>query len=576
MKTEIITKLQALLQQDDISAAVPQIKNIQREYENAFEKEMETAKQTFVDEGGRARDFIYTKSKEDETIISLFEKFRQQKKQHDDKIKQEQEKNWQVKIDIIRDINDLAKLEANISGAIKKFHELQAKYKETGNVPLAKRQDLTTEYNRAVDIFYHGVSLYKESQEVDFKKNLEVKELLLEKIEKLRSSENIKEVERNIKQYRRDWEKTGAVPQEKWAEMRDLYKKATEQITQKIQDHYANQKEHLVKNLDVKKQLVEKAKQITASTSRNEKEWEQQTKALLEVQEEYKEAGHTEKELGDEVWKQFRGVCDAFFEQKKDFYEQAKERYNQAKEKKQKLIDEASVLKDSTDWQKTSEKIIQLQQRWKQLPNAHPKDEHKMYERFRELCNHFFEAKRMQFAAQNAELEGNVQQKEILIQNLLAFSLTGNAEADSNELKKMTKQWYETGLVPQAERKRLNDAFFNKIEELYGALSGNENEKQLIKYKLKLERFENSDNPKDLLMKENDFIKKQINEIQQQANVYENNMGFFKHAKTKNPMMIELENKIAAEKAKIDDWKKKQALVRSFLEKLSKPVAKES
>jgi len=73
-------------------------------------------------------------------------------------------------------------------------------------------------------------------------------------------------------------------------------------------------------------------------------------------------------------------------------------------------------------------------------------------------------------------------------------------------------------------------------------------------------------------MKENDFIKKQMNEIQQQVNVYENNMGFFKNAKTKNSMMIDLENKIATEKAKIDEWKKKQQLVKTFLNKESKPA----
>ena len=74
------------------------------------------------------------------------------------------------------------------------------------------------------------------------------------------------------------------------------------------------------------------------------------------------------------------------------------------------------------------------------------------------------------------------------------------------------------------------------------------------------------------MIKENDFIKKQINEIQQQVNIYENNMGFFKNAKTKNSMMIDLENKIAAEKAKIDDWKKKQQLIKDLLNKTAKLV----
>ena len=572
MKQDIITKLENLLQQEDINTASAQIKTIQREYEDAFSKEMETAKQSFTDEGGRARDFVYTKSKEDEKIVELFEKFRKLKKQQTDKLQAEQEKNLEIKTNIIRDISDLSKLEVNVSGAIKKLHELQAKYKETGNVPAAKHKDVLTEYNKVVDTFYFGLNLYKESQEVDLKKNFEAKTVLLEKITKLLTSDNVKDVERTIKVFRNEWEATGAVPQDKWFAMREEFKNLNEQVNKKIQGFYGDQKDQLNKNLEVKKQLIEKAKRLVGETPRSEKEWEQKTKALLELQNEYKEAGHTDKQAGDEVWKLFREVCDGFFEKKKEYYEQAKERYTQAKQKKIKLIEEATALKDSTDWQKTTEKIMNLQQQWKRLPNAHPKDEHKMFEQFRAVCNHFFEAKRQQFAAQNAELENNIQHKETIIQNLHGFAASGNAENDVNALKEFTKQWQESGQAPAAERKRLNDAFYNKLEEFYGAVAGDDTEKGLIKYKLKIERLESSENGRDLLLKENDFIRKQMNDIQQQVNVYENNMGFFKNAKTKNSMMIDLENKIAAEKAKIDEWKKKQQLVKTFLNKESKPA----
>jgi hypothetical protein len=572
MKQDIITKLENLLQHEDINTASAQIKTIQREYEEAFSKEMETAKQSFTDEGGRARDFIYTKSKEDEQIVELFDKFRKLKKQQTDKVQAEQEKNLEIKTNIIRDINDLSKLEVNVSGAIKKLHELQAKYKETGNVPSAKHKDILTEYNKVVDQFYFGLNLYKESQEVDLKKNFEAKTILLEKITRLLASENVKDVERTIKVFRNEWEAIGAVPQDKWHAMREDFRNLNEQINKKIQGLYGEKKEQLTQNLEVKKQLIEKAKKLIHGTPNTEKEWEQKTKALLELQNEYKEAGHTDKQAGDDVWKQFREVCDGFFDKKKEFYEEAKERYTQAKQKKLNLIEEATALKDSTDWQKTTEKVMHLQQQWKRLPNAHPKDEHKMFEQFRAVCNHFFEAKRQQFAAQNAELENNVQHKETIIQNLHGFAASGNAENDVNALREFTKQWQESGQAPASERKRLNDAFYNKLEEFYGSIAGDDTEKGLIKYKLKLERLESSDGGRDLLLKENDYIKKQVNEIQQQVNVYENNMGFFKNAKTKNSMMIDLENKIAAEKAKIDEWKKKQKLIKTLLDKDSKPV----
>ncbi len=573
MKQEIITKLDALLQQEDFAAASAQIKTIQREYESAFEKEIEKAKQAFVDEGGRARDFAYVRSPEDDRIIILFEKFRRLQKKQKEDVDSEQQKNYTIKTGIIRDINDLSKLEVNVSGALKKLHELQAKYKETGNVPSAKHKEVMAEYNKVVDTFYFGLNLYKASQEVDLKKNFEAKTILLEKIKNLLTLENMKDVERNIKVFRNEWEGLGPVPQEKWLALKDEFKALNDEVHKKIHAFYGQKKEELGNNLEVKKQLIEKAHQLVVLWPKTDKEWELKTNALLEIQNEYKEAGHTDKKEGDEVWKQFREVCDNFFNKKKEYFEKAKERYVESKIKKQKLIEEASTLKDSKDWQRTGEKIMNLQQLWKKIPNAHPKDEHRLYESFRAQCNHFFEAKRNQFAEQNAALEQNVTVKETIIQNLNAFVASGNAEQDTVSLKEFTKQWAESGQAPNTERKRLNDAFYNKLEEFYGNLAGSEEEKHLIKFKLKIERFESAENGAELLQREIDFIKKQVNEIQAQLNTYENNMGNFKSSsKTKSPMLIEIENKINAEKAKIEDWKKKQKLVKTLLDKLNRPA----
>ncbi|HXB39305.1 MAG TPA: DUF349 domain-containing protein [Bacteroidia bacterium] len=572
MKQEIITKLEALLQSEDVHTVAAQIKTIQSEYEEAFAKEMEKAKQEFIDGGGKANEFIYKRSAEDEKLIFLFGKFSRMQKTQKEKKGNEQDENYKIKMSIIRDIGDLSKLEVNISGAIKKLHELQSKFKETGNVPAAKHKEVLGEYNKVVDAFYFGLNLYKASQEVDLKKNFEAKTELLEKMKKLLDSENVKDVERTIKVFRGEWEGIGAVPQEKWLALKDEFKALNDKINQKIQEFYGQQKETLGQNLESKKKLVEKARTLIVMWPKTEKEWEQKTKALLEIQNEYKEAGRTDQKAGDEVWKEFREVCDGFFEKKKEFFEQAKGKYDEAKQKKQKLIEEASELKDNTDWQRTGEKLMNLQQQWKKLPNAHPKDEHRLYESFRAQCNHFFEAKRVQFVSQNAALEQNVQAKETIIQNINAYVLCADVQENTKALKEFTKQWQESGPAPNSERKRLNDAFYNKLEEFYAAIAGNEEEKQLIKFRLKIERFEQAQDGFDLLRKENDYIKKQLNDIQHQVNTFENNMGNFKSSsKTKSPLMIEMENKIAAEKAKVDEWKRKQKLVKETMDKLAKP-----
>ncbi len=571
MKSEIISKLEALLKTEDVNTVASEIKNIQKDYEAAFAADMEKAREAFVAGGGKANEFVYARTTEDEKLIFLFGKFARLQKNKKEKAGNEHDKNYEVKMSIIRDIGDLSKLEVNISGAIKKLHELQAKFKETGPVPSDKHKDVLAEYNKVVDQFYFGLNLYKASQEVDLKKNFEAKTEILEKIKRLLTSENLKDVERTIKVFRGEWEAIGPVPQEKWLALKDEFKALNDQVNQKVSEFYGQQKEQLGQNLESKKKLVEKARTLVVMWPKTEKEWEQKTKALLDIQNEYKEAGRTEQKTGDEVWKEFRGVCDTFFDKKKEFFEQAKGKYDEAKKAKQKLIDEASELKDSTDWQRTGEKLMNLQQQWKKIPNAHPKDEHRLYESFRAQCNHFFEAKRLQFAEKNAALEQNVGAKEAIIESLNAFVPVADAQETTNALKAFAKQWHESGQAPPNERKRLNDAFYNKLEEFYAAIAGSEEEKQLIKFKLKIERFEQAQDAFDLLRKENEFIKKQLNDIQHEVTTYENNMGNFKSSsKTKSPMIIEMENKIAAEKAKVEEWKKKQKLVKAALDNVTK------
>lgn len=572
MKSEIISKLETLLKTEDVNTVASEIKTIQKDYEAAFAADMEKAKEAFVAGGGKANEFAYVRTQEDEKLIFLFGKFARLQKGKKEKAGNEQDKNYEIKMAIIRDLGDLSKLEVNVSGAIKKMHELQAKWKDTGPVPSDKHKDVLAEYNKVVDQFYFGLNLYKASQEVDLKKNFEAKTELIEKIKRLLTSDNLKDVERTIKVFRGEWEAIGPVPQEKWLALKDEFKSLNDQVNQKVSEFYGQQKEQLGQNLDSKKKLVEKARTLVVIWPKTEKDWEQKTKAILDIQNEYKEAGRTEQKVGDAVWKEFREVCDTFFDKKKEFFEQAKGKYDEAKKAKQKLIEEASELKESTDWQRTGEKIMNLQQAWKKIPNAHPKDEHRLYESFRAQCNHFFEAKRVKFAEQNAALEQNVGAKEAIIAEVNAFTPGADAGETENALKALTKKWQDSGQVPGTERKRLNDAFYNKLEEHYAAVAGSEEEKQLIKFKLKIERFELAPDGFDLLRKESEYIKKQLKDIEHAVNTYENNMGNFKSSsKTKSPMIIEMENKVAAEKAKVDEWKRKNNLVKAALDRLAKP-----
>ena len=76
MKSEIILKLEELLSSPDVQSVAGGVRAVQKQYEEVFQKELEKAREEFIQEGGKSRDFIYAKSQEDEKIIQLLERFR--------------------------------------------------------------------------------------------------------------------------------------------------------------------------------------------------------------------------------------------------------------------------------------------------------------------------------------------------------------------------------------------------------------------------------------------------------------------------------------------------------------------
>lgn len=569
MKNTIITKLEEMIGQTDISAVAHQMRTLQKEYQTLWTSEFEKAKQEFVDEGGKAKEFEYAKHPDDVKISKLFEKLESRKKEEDNKVAAEQSKNLVIRKEIIAKINDLSQVSDNIGAAIKKLVELQKIWKETGSVSTHKYKEIQAEYSKAIEEFNYKLSLSKQLQEHDLKRNYELKTELLEKIKGIKNQTNIKEAERLIKIYRNDWEDIGPVPNEKWDELKGAYRLAIDEAYSTLKAHYSSVEEEKDANLEKKNALLEKIKQIIVkSETASGQVWNNLTIELTALQADWKTIGRANAKENDKVWSEFRALCDSFFEKKKVFFSTMHEKLSGIKSQKQELITKVNGLKDSTDWQKTGLAIIKIQDAWKKIPHAGG-DETKLFNSFRAACNHFFDAKKAHFSAIDASFDANLATKESILTQLLAFNLSEDTKANHSALKQFSIDWNAAGMVPMKDKKRINDAFYNKLDELYDKMNVSISDKMLMQFKSKIERFVNGENPEVALSKEADFLKKQIDEINARVKTYDNNLGFFKStSKGVNPFMKEIEDKINVEKQKIAEFNDKRKMVIDELNKL--------
>lgn len=567
MKAEIITKLEELLLKNAVEVA-NDVRTLQKEYQKLWTNEFEVAKQNFVDEGGKAKEFVYEKSADDKLIGDLFEKYNKLKKEEDNKAAQEQNKNLFIRQEIIAKINDLSQVSTNVGAAMKKLQELQTQWKETGAVSSHKYKEVQADYSKAIENIYYNLKIFKELQEHDLKKNYIHKQELIEKIKSIKDLENIKEAERLLKVYRNDWEEIGPVPNEKWEELKQEYRAALDESYAKIKAYYNSMEELKENNLQSKKSLVERALLIVKEEMKNVGKWNDATNRIIDIQNEWKTIGRTGQKDNDTVWTEFRTICDEFFTAKKEFFNDLHEKQGDVKKFKTALIEKAEALQISTDWQKTSQELMRLQEDWKKQHLLIEREEAKLFFRFRKACNTFFDAKKAHHDSVNAALDENVAAKEGIIVKLESFELGDNAPENLARLKQFSDEWNTSGQIPFKERKRLNEVFYGKLDELYEKLNLSKAEKFMVQFKNKIERMSSAENGEELLKREADYLKKQMDEISNSIKKYENNMGFFKNAKSDNPLFKEVNEKIDAEKLKLAEFTSKRKMVVEEMNKM--------
>ena len=569
MKKELITKLEELLLKDAGEVA-SEVRTLQKEYQKLWTSEFEQARQAFIDEGGRVKEFDYPKHTEDIEFEKLIEKFNQHKKQSDAKVAAEQAKNLVIRQEIIAKIKDLTHVSDNVGAALRMLQELQTQWKEAGQVSSHKYKDIQSEYSRAVEDMYYNIKIYRDLQEHDLKKNFEHKTELIEKIKGIASIDNIKEAERLIKVYRNEWEEIGPVPNTKWEALKLEFKTTLEDTYAKIKSHYTSIEAQKENNLQAKLSLIQKGNELLASLAETNKavKWNEATEQLMELQNAWKHVGRTTEKDNEKIWTEFRAICDTFFDKKREFFAGLNEKFAANRKIKNELIAKAEALQNSTDWQKTGLDLIRLQDEWKKHPSNGDKEEPRLFQKFRKACNTFFDAKKQHHESIEQSYEKNLHNKEAILARLSELQLGEDMAANREALKTFANEWNDAGLVPMKEKKRINDAFYNLLDGFYDQLHIDKKEKAVIQFKSKVNRMVSSENSVDQLRKESDFLKKQIDEMNARVRTYDNNLGFFKTSKGSNSFMKEIEEKIEAEKSKIAELTVKRKMVNEELGKL--------
>ena len=464
----------------------------------------------------------------------IYNKYRKERAEYNRQLEKEREQNLALKEAVVADLKALLEKQDDVNDSFPAFREIQNRWRAIGPVPAQSYRNINETYQLYVEQFYDMVKINRELRDLDFKKNLEVKEQFCAIAEKLAENENIVEAFHELQKLHEQWKEYGPVAKEYRDEIWNRFKAATSVINKKYQAFFEGIKEQQAENLVKKTALCEKVEEIAAREVADSNEWNAFSKEIEDVQKEWKTIGFASKKENQKIYDRFRAACNSFYERKREFYNQYKDSINANLDKKIALCEEAEQLKLSTEWKKATDQFISLQKQWKEIGAVPRKKSEQLWKRFRAACDEFF-AERDKNAKPENDFYGNLKAKQHLIEEIKAYELKGDA-SDAAALAEFQKKWQEIGFVPFKEKDKIAQAYKEAIAKFPSPSRG--------------PRRDNRRPAKPQLSEKERLIQK-YHALEQDIVTYENNIGFFSMSKNAEPLIKQMQDRIETSKVEL-------------------------
>ena len=502
--------------------------------------EREADMKAYLDAGGDPAAY-QVKPDENENAfkaeMTIIKERRAKQFEEQEKLKQE---NLKKKLDIIEKIKNMATSPEEANKSYQEFKQLQQEWKEIKMVPAENANELWRNYQLYVEQFYDLLKLNSEARECDFKKNLEIKTKLCEAAEKLADEDDVISAFHQLQELHQEYRESGPVAKELREGIWARFKAASTVINKKHQQHFEDIRAKEEDNLNKKTELCEKVEAIAKEENKTSADWENHTKQIIEIQTEWKTIGFAPQKMNVKIFERFRAACDDFFGRKSAYFTQMKKEFTENAEKKKALVEKAQALKDSTEWKATSDKLIALQKEWKTIGMVPKKYGDQLWNDFLAACNHFFEARNAANAGARNEEHANLDKKKAVVEKLKAL-LENPVDDTQAEVRKLTEEYNSIGHVPYKEKDKIFNEYHEVLDKIFKELNISTARRRLNNFKTNLKNV--AKRGEDALDNERTRLQRRAEQMKQEIQTYENNLGFLNASSKKGNSLIDEMNR---------------------------------
>lgn len=541
-KSELVEVVKELAKSDDFKKSDAILKEVKTLIDEIRAAERSAALTRFKNEGGIENDFEYRLDGLDHAFDATLKLIRDKRNQYYKNQEEAKTENLRKKNEILEHLRVLIDGEDS-PNSFQVFKDLQQKWKQVGPVPMSNLKTLWANYNALIDRFYDHRSIYFELKELDRKKNLEAKLEICSKAERLSEVTLIKDAVRELNELHHEFKHIGPVPKEDQENVWQRFKKASDEVYARRDEFVAGLQAELQKNQEAKSQLLVEIESFSSFVTDRIKDWNQKTQEILGLQKKWDGIGAVPRSKAKEMNKKFWSAFKSFFHNKGIFFKKLDEERGNNLKAKQELVKRALELKASEDWSKTSQELIELQRKWKEIGPVPEKQRDKIYKEFKDACDFFFEQRRGTQEKADLEQDENLKKKEAIIELLLTAvrEKTGSLEA----LHELQAQFNAVGFVPKnvvvSVKNRFNDATSLYIESIGGI---NADEKDRIVLEAQLINLRNDPQGERKLYQKEQALRKQITKAENDLATLRNNLEFFGRSKNAEKLKEEFNGKI--------------------------------
>lgn len=558
---ELVEELGELVHKGKVQSINSNINNIKNVFNVKFGALLKKEKEDFLAGGGDIVDFQY-KNPLKSTYNSYLYDYKVKRNEFFANQEKDLNDNLEQKLEVIEDLKRL--IENSDDGGVmyKSFKEIQAKWQSIGPIPRAKYNDTWRTYHHHVERFYDLLHISNDLRDLDFKHNLEEKLKLVERAEELAKMEDVNEAFKELQVLHKLWkEEVGPVDREHREQVWERFSAATKIVHDKRHEYFKDLKSKYQDNVDLKLAVIVEIDAVDTSNNNSRSDWQKSIKEVEDLRNKFFAIGQVPRAKSDKIWAKFKDATRKFNSAKNKYFKDVKKDHLTNLNAKKALIEKAISLKDSEDWDATTEVMKSIQSDWKKIGHVPRKYSDKLWKEFKDACNHYFDRlHEKQDEGDKAQIGVFNEKKELL--KTIKESFDSKEEISMDQIQEYVAQWHALGRVPYEMRHI--EAKFNKLMDRIIDASGiDKTEIEMIKFKNLVNGYLEQKNYRKL-DSEQMFVRKKIDESVREIQQLENNIGFLSNVSEDNPLVKNVRDQINGHKEKAEIWKTKLQYLRSL------------